>query len=566
VTTDTSVHVEFEQDSAGGSQLFTNGDCSSGSSVADVVIANGTSSATVYFRNATASFASLRATAAGKDQGWASVTVVGTTVPTGFRLEMKAMDYTGSTAHLITGACYELEARLYGGGLPEFPTNDQVRSFTLSAISGSTPAAYYVNLPDCSVDNAPITSMSFAATEARKKIYFKPGTASGTVTATGSPNNYSTPFDVSTNTITTLSVVKNSTGGGGGGVDSTVNKLIFASSPVCFPIRIQTRAANSATTYPSNSFTVSLSSTDFLFADNNTCTGATATKSTVVSSQGGSGLYAQPVNGAVLSGIVTVSSTSPALSTGTLFIKEPDQLLVSQMPVGSNLMQNYCQKLTLEAKWSGSTINAPTEFHFIANTNMLDVYTNDTCTTPLGSSSIVMPAGMITTKFFFVKSNAAPATMPGLNISLNGAGMMSTGNIPFSVVTAPFFRIVRSSAGTMTSNQCVGLMPGWNNTDVGPAPITATLSVTNSANLFYHGTGYFFGDSTCTTAIGTPTVILFLPANTNHLTPPSVFIKFVSGSFTSGSMPEVKMEALEFFPQIYINAPTSCSASSCNWP
>lgn len=566
VAVDTYVNVSAQSPNGSSTGYFYADSTCSGSSTVTattVLLASGSSSSSqFYFKDPVASYWNLRAQSTGYNEGYSPLYFVASETPSQIQVQLGFEPSVGTSYHLVSGRCYEAEVRL--ASQQNYPANNANRSFSLQ-FSANSGAQAFASLDGCLNGGTANSTLSFSSTEAVKRFALKPGTSSGSLSLSSTGlTTVQVAYDISDGSLSSVRL-------------EPFEELSSFTGPLfhppvnaygCFALKVQPRASNGAATNVAANTSATVSSSDYVFSFNDTCLNSSASLSVMLPSDyRQSVIFAKPATSGFLKGAAAVSGASGS-STTTELMRRPDSIEFSDLPIANaaqepQLMQNYCQKITFRALWSGATATLPMEMRFkFIHSSGSSLYTNSSCLTSVANDIVTIASGQPSVGAVWVRSSGAVGDPVKIMPVVVGSSVQ-WGQLLMRVVAPPSFSIMHSPSGTMSSGQCVGLMPSVGSSLLGP--VVAKLMIQSSTNLQGNGSGgYFYSDSSCTQAAGS-NLQATMPAGTNsYLMPPMGYVKFATPLTTGTPMIQLQVDGFAN-AVLVVNGPSSCGSSNCIW-
>lgn len=541
---------------SGSGQFYSDSGCST--SITSISIAAASSqSSTFYYKDTARGMPDLKVMdTAATNQAWGenfTVTVGDTYTPSKTLLSFVgnvSMSPGGGSAALAQGVCYGLRMTLQDSG--NMPASSSATSVTLSDSSSGS----FWSDAGCATTQISGGTVAFAASEYTKIIYFKPTSGTGAKAISASLSGILN-YDLAAATVANYAIR----------LQNGSNGSWFAPG-TCSPAQVTPLASNGAYLTAPSAVSVDLSTPDssLVYSRYGDCSTASSTFSTSLSAGGSSSsmFYVKPVSGfSTVKGTASVSG-SPYQ---TVYYQQPDEIFFASAPDYNSssakykLMANYCQKVSLEARWSGAAkASSPADLYFNYNNrsgSSLQFYSDSTCATSLSpSASNKITAGSPTTMQLYVRGS----TGGGVDFDVPGT-TLSKVSLLFESATPPSIAIAHDLT-TISSYSCVAITPQLGS--AAPADIAIELTLQSTLNLAASGGNYFYSDASCTTAIAGNTISDTILKGTTQLTTPiRAYIKF--GSISPSQIPTVRMTAPQF-PASYVDSSPSSCVSTCSWP
>lgn len=496
VNTATSVNVSTASGAGGSSMIYSDSACATtGQYSASASIAAGASDVTVYVKSSLAEVGWINVSGTnmfGKGQPYVMLDSI---TPTGTGLQIYATNSAG-TAHLISNYCYQMSATIYNSGSGA-PANNNTVNMTLNAASGS-----FFSDPSCATV---LGSLNYAANEAFKLFYFKPGAAGGSISTSGGPAG-STAFDVSPSVVESWLILRQPSGPG-------TPSQYFLSASECFPISVIATASNAAWVNVTSNTQVNLSSNDFMLSMSNTCANAQAALTVTVGANSSTGmLYAKP-NAGKSSGFIAATSASPAASGTGSFDLAPDSISLlsfSTYPTPGSVWTDFCHKFRLELK-RGGAFYSPAIYpmaRFSGSSNAVLYTTESDCQGNMGGAGVssFTHAMMTPTGFDFWARFTTTNPNPTIKVSLDNYQAMSATFVATSSTYIPSLVMptFTPAVNTWTGGECVQITPAYQSGMLLPEASGIAVTLSSSANTV---SNQLYVDATCATPFSSPAMV-----------------------------------------------------------
>lgn len=459
--------------SAPGTTFYGTNDCS-GAPITSVVIPTGSSTATVYFRRDSSGAATITIDDAANILD--PTTQPSTVVPASAN---KLAFSTAAQTSIVAGTCSAVI-----GITTQDAFNNPTNVTADETINLSAPSTTFYSSSSCT-GGTEITSVTIPNGSSSASFYMRRNLI-GNVDVNISHTTYTAANQ--TETI----------------VADVVNKIGFATSAqavlsgTCSAMSaIEPRDQYDNPTLSTPAIVVDLSGPSATFYSDATCT-TPITQITIASNAASQGFYFRrdPVGSLVITA-TAASLTSTVQQTQTINAGPPAKLAYTSIP--TSVVAGVCSgAVTVEvqdAQNNPSGISGARTLDLLPTTGGVTYYTDSSCTTPVGGTSLNLPSGQTSITYSFVKTVTGVSSF---DVSVNGGGITSVAqNVTITPNTPVKLAVTAGAAQTVVAGACSGAVVTVQSQDTysnaSPVSANTTVNLTDATD----ANATFFTDAAC---------------------------------------------------------------------